>query len=60
VNLACLGPQAVHQEGWELHIGDDDDDDDDDDAMPEETVEWVTPLATFNRKGSALEEIRRC
>jgi hypothetical protein len=42
------GGIVVDQECWEHH------DDDDDSEIPEETVEWVTPVATFNRKGSTF------
>jgi hypothetical protein len=40
------GGVVVDQECWEHQ--------DDDGETPEETVEWVTPMATFNRKGSAF------
>jgi hypothetical protein len=44
------GGIVVHQEGWKIcmrHY-------DRENMMPKETVEWVTPLPTFNRKGSAF------
>lgn len=40
------GGIVVDQERWENYA--------DDDEIPEETVEWVTPVATFNRKESAF------
>ena len=43
------GGIVVDQECWELHIADYEND-----KMPEERVEWVTPVATFNRTGSAF------
>jgi len=44
--LRKKGGIVVDQECWEH--------DEDDGETPEETVEWVTPMATFNRKGSAF------
>jgi hypothetical protein len=43
------GGIVVDQECWEPHIADYKDDE-----MPEETVEWVTPATSFNRKGSTF------